>query len=146
MVRKWAAWRNAKRAYARTDNRRMTVDRKLTFFTVHHEIHRLFPLYSLVNQDMRTEWCIAASLVVRHEDAALKCISWLIVMKCSAIPISQLRYPKPIHDRKPFWDFEVYCTAYVMLVRSLERTEKLALWLKVTCRSCFGHIKMLMYQ
>ena len=26
-----------------------------------------------------------------HEDAALKCILWLIVMKCSAIPISKLR-------------------------------------------------------
>ena len=37
-------------AVARTENRRMTVDRKLTFFTVRHEIRRLFRLYSLVNQ------------------------------------------------------------------------------------------------
>ena len=37
----------------------MTVDRKLTFFTVRHEIYRLFRLYSLVNQDMRTESCTA---------------------------------------------------------------------------------------
>ena len=42
----------------RIDNR-MTVDRKLTFFTVRHEIHRLFRLYSLVNQyNMRTESCM----------------------------------------------------------------------------------------
>ena len=44
---------------SRTDTRRMTVDRKLTFSIVRHEIHRLFRLYSLVNQDMRTESCTA---------------------------------------------------------------------------------------
>ena len=39
-------------ATGRTDTRRINVDRKLTFFTVRHEIHRLVRLYSLVNQDM----------------------------------------------------------------------------------------------
>ena len=44
---------------SRTDNQRMTVDRKFTFFTVRHEIHSLFRLHSLVNQYMRTESCTA---------------------------------------------------------------------------------------
>ena len=42
----------------------MTVVRKLTCFTVSHEIHRLFRLYSLVNQDMRTESCTAGHRVL----------------------------------------------------------------------------------
>ena len=67
----------------------MTVVRKLTFFTVRHDIHMLFRLYSLVNQKiMRTESCTTG-----YSPQAWRCISWLIVMKCSAIPISQLRYP-----------------------------------------------------
>ena len=37
-----------------------------------------------------------------HEDAALKCISWLIVMKCSAMPISELRYQLPVILLKPY--------------------------------------------
>ena len=36
--------------YARTDNLRMTVDRKLTFVTVRHEV---------VNQNIQTESCSA---------------------------------------------------------------------------------------
>ena len=48
-------------ATPRTDNRKMTVNR--TFFTVRHEIHRLLLLHSLVNQDMRTESCIAGHRV-----------------------------------------------------------------------------------
>ena len=40
--------------------------------------------------------------VIRHEDMALKCISWLIVTKCSATPISHLRYPLPINQLEPY--------------------------------------------
>ena len=69
----------------RTDNRIMTVDRKLTFFSVRHEIHRLFRLYSLVNQDMLATEYACFFRVIRHATAALKCISWLIFMKYSAI-------------------------------------------------------------
>ena len=70
-----------------TDTRRMTVDRKLTFFTVRHEIHRLFGyihwstnMYELSHAPLATEY-VCFFRVIRHEDAALTYISRLIVMK-----------------------------------------------------------------
>ena len=82
---------------SRTDNRRMNVDRKLTFFTVCHEIHRLFQLCSLVNQDVRTESCTAC-----HRVHMLLC-NWMDRNMHRNYTFS---CQKPIHDRRPFCDFE----------------------------------------
>ena len=65
----------------------MTVDRKIDFFTVYNTqvVPAIFtgqPIYA----PLAIEY-VGFFRIIRHEDAALKCISWLNVIKCSAKPI-----------------------------------------------------------
>ena len=84
----------------RTDSRTMSIDRILTFFTVRHEIHRLFRLYihwstkicELSHVPLATEY-VCFFGVIRHEDVALKCISWLL--NCHECNIHCQFYLKP---------------------------------------------------
>ena len=75
----------------------MTVDRKLTFslYVMKYTgssgyIYWSTKICELSQAPLATEYVHASLESSRHEDAALKCSLQIIVMKCSAIPISQL--------------------------------------------------------
>ena len=59
-------------------------------------VHWSTEICELSHAPLATEY-VCFFRVLRHDDAALKCISWRIVMKFSAMPISQLRYPWPVY-------------------------------------------------
>ena len=97
-------WRRTKYMNRRPYIRRMTVVHKLTFSTKRHETHMLF-----TGQPRYANWVMhrwPQSMYASLESPGMKtrrwkCISWLIVMKCSAMPISHLRYPLPVILLKP---------------------------------------------
>ena len=69
---------------SRTIHRRMTFDRKLTFSSVVKNTLVVTAIFTgqPSHAPLATEY-VCFLRVIRHEDAALKCISWLIVMKCN---------------------------------------------------------------